>query len=69
MSVLKQVMVARGWSQNRLALESKIPGTSICQAFKGRTSWFPSWRKRISMAVDMDEDELFTTGGVLREAE
>lgn len=56
---LIDVMKNRGITQLELARLTRMSPSDLCFALNGKRPWFPSWRKRISEALNMSEAELF----------
>ncbi len=70
MTLLKEILSTRGMSQNQLAYESRVPTNVISQVVNGRLYPCPAWRLRISEAMGLPEDSLFSEkrGEVIRVA-
>ena len=56
---LKKEMEKRNLTTNKLAKLSNITPQDLYAAFKGNKPMYPSWKKRIAEALEMDEKELF----------
>ncbi|WP_113675257.1 helix-turn-helix domain-containing protein [Vallitalea guaymasensis] len=46
-------------SQLQLARETKIAPSDLNNVIKGKRYCYPGWRKRISQALDVKEEDLF----------
>lgn len=57
--MLKEVMKQRNISQAQMARMADINQTQFNRAYNGFQTFFPTWRKKISIALDIREDELF----------
>jgi transcriptional regulator with XRE-family HTH domain len=68
MTVIKQIMQDRKMTQNRLSYMSRVPQSHISMILNGRLYPCPSWRLRISEALDLPESSLFSErrGEVIR---
>ena len=60
---LRAIMKMRGLSQNRLAMDARIAPSELSKAINGKIPWYPKWRKGISDALGIPENELFNEGG------
>ena len=69
MTKLKLLMRINGISQSRLSRMADIGQTNLNDAFNKRAVFFPAWRKRIAVALKMDESDLFADDGMPLEAE
>lgn len=58
-TILKQVLIDKGISQNNLSHLAKIPASNINLIVNGKQYPGPSWRQRISEVLDIPEDTLF----------
>ena len=56
---LRTVMEKNGISQRKLSLLTNITSQDLNQAINGKKPFFPSWRKRVSEALKIPENELF----------
>ena len=56
---LKEVLDQRNMSQRKISILAGISNQDVNQAILGRKPFFPSWRRKISAALDMSEDDLF----------
>ncbi|MCI2061663.1 MAG: helix-turn-helix domain-containing protein [Eubacteriaceae bacterium] len=56
---LKNTICERNITVNRLAKMANITPQDLYAAVKGQRPFFPSYRKRISEALRVSEDELF----------
>lgn len=56
---LKNVIAQSGKSRYRVAIDSGISPSDFYSALKGDRKLFPKWRKRISAALGIPEEELF----------
>jgi len=56
---LKEVMQRDGLSQRKLSIMAKMTSQDLNQVINGKKPFFPAWRKRISSALGMSEEELF----------
>lgn len=56
---LEKELESKGWSRNKLGLESKISPSSISQAMNGNIPMFPGWKKKIADTLEVLEEELF----------
>lgn len=59
---LKNVLDEKGISMYRLAKLSNIASPDLYSALSGKKVLFPNWKKRISEALDVPEEELFEEG-------
>jgi transcriptional regulator with XRE-family HTH domain len=59
MSKLRERRIAAGLSQCRLAALTGIASPDISAIERGRKRPFPRWRKRLALALETDEAELF----------
>ena len=59
---LKNVLDEKGISMYRLAKLSNIASPDLYSALSGKKVLFPNWKKRISEALEMPEEELFEEG-------
>lgn len=46
-------------SINALAIKASINPSDLYSALNGHRPWYPGWRKRISQALDVAEEEIF----------
>lgn len=60
MTLLKQILKIRNMSQNSLAYATKIPPSNLSLIANGKLYPCPSWRKRISEALGVPEEVLFS---------
>lgn len=58
-NVIKQILQAKGISQNKLSHITGIPTSNISLIVNGRLLPGPSWRARLAAALDLPEDVLF----------
>jgi len=56
---LKKFRKEKEWSQFELAKRSDIPQSRISQIENGKIEAYPGWRKRISVALDVEGDKIF----------
>ncbi len=56
---LRNVREKKGISQLELARITRIAPANICNIENGRQYPYPGWRKRLSEALQVDEQELF----------
>lgn len=58
--MLKEIMKQRNISQASMARMANINQTQFNRAYNGFQPFFPAWRKRISEALNIREEELFS---------
>ncbi len=58
-TLLKQILMNKGMSQNILSQQARIPASNINLIVNGKQYPGPSWRKRISEVLEIPEDILF----------
>ncbi|WP_434074876.1 helix-turn-helix domain-containing protein [Moorella naiadis (nom. illeg.)] len=63
MSRLRDERRRRGWSQFELSKRSNIHPIEIGRIERGIVKPFPGWRKRLSEALGVPENELFGEEG------
>lgn len=56
---LRKYRKEKGMSQLDLAIQTKIATSDISLLENGKKYAFPGWRKRLSKALEVSEDELF----------
>jgi predicted transcriptional regulator len=56
---INDIIRDRGLTKSELAWMAHITLNDFYQATNGRKTFFPAWRKRISTALEMSEDEVF----------
>ncbi|GEM_PF-1213617 len=56
---LKEVMKEKNISQSAISRMANINQSQFNRAFNGYQLFFPAWRKRIAIALNMSEEELF----------
>lgn len=56
---LKNVLEEKGISKYRLAKKSNIASPDLYSALSGKKVLYPNWKKRISEALEVPEEELF----------
>ncbi len=56
---LKKVLSDRGISVYRLSFMADISSPDLYNALNGNRPMYPNWRKRISKALEVNEDVLF----------
>ena len=56
---IKEILKEKQLSQRKLAFMTGIAQQDINQAILGKRPLFPSWRKRIALALNMPEAEIF----------
>lgn len=56
---VNEIIKEKGITRFRIAKMARIETTDIYQCFKGVKKWIPAWRKRISEALEMPEEEVF----------
>ena len=66
---LKSIMRQSKLSQYRLAHMANVPSTGLNQAINGKLTFFPGWRKRVAIALNMPEDEVFPEYAEKKEAQ
>lgn len=59
---LKEVITEKGITTNKLAHISNIASQDLYNAFNGKKRIYPNWKKRISQALEIPEEELFEEG-------
>ncbi len=59
---LKEVISEKGITTNKLGQMSNIASQDLYSAFKGKKRIYPEWKKRISEALGVPEEELFEEG-------
>ena len=59
---LKTLLYERHITRNRLAKLSDITPSDLYTALDGKKPMYPNWKKRISEALDVPEEELFEEG-------
>lgn len=57
---LNKVITEKGISRYKLAKLSGINHPDLYSALNGKKPFYPGWRVKISEALGMSEDELFT---------
>ena len=57
---LKEVMKEKNISTHRLAKLSNITPQDLYAVLSGKKPFFPSWRKRVAEALDVNAEELVT---------
>lgn len=57
--MLKEIMRQRNISQASMARMANINQTQFNRAYNGFQPFFPGWKKKISQALNMNEEELF----------
>lgn len=60
---LKSVLEERGLTKYRLAKMANISTQDIYSLFSGKKILYPNWRKRISEALEIPEEDLFEEEG------
>lgn len=60
---LESILKERGLTKYRLAKMSKISVQDIYSILNGKKPLYPNWKKRISEALDVPEEELFEEEG------
>lgn len=53
----------RGWSKTKLGIRADINPVCIGQIEAGRVPAWPAWRRRLALALGMDEAALFDQDG------
>jgi len=56
---LRQALLDKKISQNRLSQLARVPGSSISMIVNGKLYPCPVWRKRMSEVLDLPEEILF----------
>lgn len=56
---LKEILEEKGISQRKLSIDAGIASQDVNQAINGKKPFFPGWRKRISDALGVPEEDLF----------
>ena len=56
---LREIVRQQGLSINKLALLSNITPADLYSAMSGKKPFFPNWRKRVALTLNVTEDELF----------
>lgn len=56
---IAEILSNLGVSQRKLSFMAGISNQDLNQAINGKKPFFPAWRKRVSEALEMSEDELF----------
>ena len=57
---LEKALNEKGWTRNRLSVEAGISSSEIYTALAGQRPMFPGYRKKISDALGIPEEELFS---------
>lgn len=57
--IIKEACKAKKLTLSRMLATANIQTGDYYQAINGKKSFFPSWRKRIAVALEMPEDEIF----------
>ena len=56
---VKKEAEAQGLSIRKLAAKANMTAPDLCQAISGAKTFWPQWRKRVSEALGVPEDQLF----------
>ena len=56
---LREVRESKGLSQLQLSAKTKISPGAICNIENNKIFAYPGWRKRISEALNVPEEEIF----------
>ena len=56
---INEILKGLGMTKIQVANMANIPQNDFYQATNGKKSFFPAWRKRVSEALRISEDELF----------
>ena len=56
---LQYILTTKDISVNKLARMSDITASDLYCALNGKKPLYPNWRKRIAVALDLPESELF----------
>lgn len=56
---LKELIKQKGLSQAKLSRIAEINQGDLCLVLNGKKPFYPGWRKRISEALGMSQEELF----------
>ena len=56
---VEEIMREKNLSKMRVSLNAGINPPDFYQALNGKKPFFPAWRKRVSEALEISEDELF----------
>jgi predicted transcriptional regulator len=57
--ILMKILKEKKMSRLGLAFKANISPSDLYQCISGKRAFFPAWRKRISDALDLPEDEVF----------
>lgn len=57
--MLKRIMKERNISQAAMARMANINQTQFNRAYNGFQPFFPAWRQRISIALNLSEEDIF----------
>ena len=60
---LKETIKEKGITTNKLARITGIASQDLYNAYSGKKRIYPNWRKRISEALGISEEELFEEDG------
>ena len=65
MTIIKQILINKNMSQNRLSQIARVPQSNISLIVNGKMIPCPAWRKRISEALEVPECILFPSEEVV----
>jgi len=63
MNKLSEVLQERRMSKLQLAIGAGVNPSDLYSAMSGKKPFYPSWKKRISIFLDIKESELFGVSG------
>ena len=59
MTILKQMILEKGLSQNKVAQTARVPQSSMSLIANGRLIPCPAWRRRLAEVLGVSEEVLF----------
>jgi len=65
---LREERIRRGWSQTQVSMLTGISSPDLSAIERGVRPAFPAWRRRLALAFDMSEKELFGVEGAKTQA-
>ena len=54
-----EALLEKGWTRNRLSVEAGISSSEIYTSLSGQRPMFPGYRRKISEALGVPEEDLF----------
>ena len=57
---VEQALKDKGWTRNHLSVEAGISASELYTALAGQRPMFPGYKKKISDALGVPEEELFS---------